>query len=181
MEALRVSSALGEELRAMEIRLIMAAIALAGNQAGEAAVRARQAAAWYQQRASGGESEALSVLAESQMRQGLRGEAKATAARRASGSTPARTASSASPSVSVGKIEAGTGNAAEALRQLSGAVARRCEPFGLVAACLEARLALGEVQRGGRRSGDRHHLAAVRKDGRGRGFKRLGAGGKQGT
>ena len=149
VEALRVSSALGEELRAMEIRLDLAALALAGDQVGEAAVLARQAAAWYQQRGiPGGESEALSVLAESLLRQGLRREAQATAAR-------ARVRLDASEdrelricvSVRLGKIEAGTGNAAEALRQLPRAVADAAS-FGLVTAGLEARLALGEVQRG---------------------------------
>jgi DNA-binding winged helix-turn-helix (wHTH) protein/tetratricopeptide (TPR) repeat protein len=173
-EALRVSSALGEELRAMEIRLDLAALALAGNQAGEAAALARQAAAWYQQRGiPGGESQALSALAESQLRQGLRGEAQATAAR-------ARVRLDASEDrelritvgVRLGKIEAGTGSAAEALRQLQRAVADAAS-FGLAAAGLDARLALGEVQRGAGDPAGGATLAAVRKEAETRGFKRL--------
>ncbi|HTG33705.1 MAG TPA: tetratricopeptide repeat protein [Thermoanaerobaculia bacterium] len=173
-EALRVSSALGEELRAMEIRLDLAALALAGNQAGEAAVLARQAAAWYQQRGiPGGESQALSMLAESLLRQGLRGEAQAMAAQ-------ARVRLDASEDrelrvtvgVRLGKIEAGTGNAAEALRQLRRAVADAAS-FGFAAASLEARLALGEVQRGAGDPAAGANLAAVRKEAETRGFKRL--------
>jgi DNA-binding winged helix-turn-helix (wHTH) protein/tetratricopeptide (TPR) repeat protein len=182
-EALRVSSALGEELRAMEIRLDLAALALAGNQAGEAAILARQAAAWYQQRGiPGGESEALSVVAESLLRQGLRREAQATASR-------ARVQLDASEDrelrvtvgVRLGKIEAGTGNAAEALRQLQRAVADAAS-FGFAAAGLEARLALGEVQRGASDPAAGATLAAVRKEAGTRGFERLAlAAEKKGT
>ena len=181
-EALQVSSALGEELRAMEIRLDLAMLALAGNQAGEAAILARQAAAWYHQRGiPGGESEALSVVAESLLRQGLRGEAQATAAR-------ARLQLDASEDrelrvtvgVRLGKIEAGTGNAAEALRQLQRAVADAAS-FGFAAAGLEARLALGEVQRGAGDPAAGATLAAVRKEAGTRGFKRLALVAKQGT
>jgi DNA-binding winged helix-turn-helix (wHTH) protein/tetratricopeptide (TPR) repeat protein len=182
-EALRVSSALGEELRAMEIRLDLAALALAGGRAGEAAALARQAAAWYQKRGiPGGESQALSVLAESLMRQGLRREAQATAAQ-------ARVRLDASEDrelrvtvgVRLGKIEAGTGNAAEALRQLQRTVADAAS-FGLAAAGLEARLALGEVQRGAGDPAAGATLAAVRKEAETRGFKRLAlAAEKKGT
>jgi DNA-binding winged helix-turn-helix (wHTH) protein/tetratricopeptide (TPR) repeat protein len=173
-EALQVSSALGEELRAMEIRLDLAALALAGNRAGEAAILARQAAAWYQQRGiPGGESQALSILAESLLRQGQRREAQATAAQ-------ARVRLDASEDrelrvtvgVRLGKIEAGTGNAAEALRQLRRAAADAAS-FGLAAAGLEARLALGEVQRGAGDPAAEATLAAVRKEAETRGFKWL--------
>lgn len=173
-EALRVSSALGEELRAMEIRLDLAALALAGGHAAEAGVLARQTAAWCQARGiPGGESQALSVLAESLLRQGLRKEAQARAAQASArlDATEDRELRVA-VGVQLGRIEADTGNTAEALRQLRRAVADAAS-FGLVAAGLEARLALGEVQR---RAGDPAAgatLAAVRKEAEARGFKRL--------
>ena len=166
----------------MEIRLDLAALALAGDQAGEAAVLARQAAAWYQKRGiPGGESQALSILAESLLRQGLRKEAQAMAAQ-------ARVRLDASEDrelrvtvgVQLGKIEAGTGNAAEALRQLRRAVADAAS-FGLAAAGLEARLALGEVQRGAGDPAAGVTLAAVREEAGTRGFKRLALAAKQGT
>lgn len=173
-EALRVSSALGEDLRAMEIRLDLAALALAGNQASEAAALARQAVAWYQKRGiPGGESQALGILAESLLRQGLRREAQATAAQ-------ARARLDASEDrelritvgVRLGKIEAVTGNTAEALRQLRRAAADAAS-CGFAAAGLEARLALGEVQRGAGDPAAGATLAAVRKEAETRGFKRL--------
>ncbi len=173
-EALQVSSALGEELRAMEIRLDLAALALAEGQTGGAATLARQAAAWYQKRGiPGGESEALSVLAESLLRQGLRKDASVTAEQ-------ARTRLEVSEDrelrvtvgVRLGRIEAATGSAPEALRQLRRAVADAAG-FGLAAAGLEARLALGEVQRGAGDPAAGATLAAVRKEAGTRGFKRL--------
>jgi DNA-binding winged helix-turn-helix (wHTH) protein/tetratricopeptide (TPR) repeat protein/TolB-like protein len=173
-EALQVSSALGEELRAMEIRLDLAAIALAGGQTGEAATLARQTAAWYQKRGiPGGESLALSLLAESLLRQGLRKEAAAVAEQ-----SRARLEASedrelrVTVGIRLGKIEATTGNAPEALRQLRRAVADAAG-FGLTAASLEARLALGEVQRGAGDPAAGATLAAVRKEAATRGFKRL--------
>ena len=129
-----------------------------------------------------GESQALSVLAESLLRQGLRREAQATAARArvrldASEDRELRVA----VGVRLGRIEAVTGNAAEALRQLQRAVADAAS-FGFAAAGLEARLALGEVQRGASDPAAGATLAAVRKEAETRGFKRLAlAAEKQGT
>ena len=173
-EALQACSSLGDELRAMEIRLDLAVLALAGNQAAEAAQLARQAAAWYRQHGiPGGEAQALSLLAEAQLRQGLAKEALA-AAEQARGRLD--TSEDRELRVVVGvrlaRFLAATGHTAEALRQLRR-VAGEAAALGLTAASLEARLALGEAQRGAGDPAAGATLAAVRKEAETRGFKRV--------
>ena len=173
-EALQVSSSLGEELRATEIRLDLATLAFAGDQAGEAALLARQAAAWYRGRGlAGGEALAQSILAEALLRQGLRREALAAAERaRARLETSEDRELRIITGVRLARLAAATGDPGEALRQLRHAV-EEASGLGFAAAGLEARLALGEVQR---RTGDPAAgatLAAVRKEAEARGFRRL--------
>ena len=80
-EALQVSSSLGEELRAMEIRLDLARLALAAGRPNEAARLAREAASWYQARGiMGRHSQASALLAEALARQGSLAEAREAAA-----------------------------------------------------------------------------------------------------
>lgn len=174
MEALQVCSSLGDELRAMEVRLDLAALALAGNQASEASQLARQAAAWYQDHGiPGGEAQAFSLLAEALLRQGLSKEALAAAdqARRRLDTSEDRELRIA-VGVRLGRIQAATGHSSEALRQLRRA-ADEAAGLGLAAAALEARLALGEAQRGAGDPAAGATLAAVRKEAETRGFKRL--------
>ncbi|HET9208985.1 MAG TPA: tetratricopeptide repeat protein [Thermoanaerobaculia bacterium] len=173
-EALRVCSSLGNELRAMEIRLDLAELALAMNQAPEASQLARQAAAWYREHGiPGGEAKALSLLAEAQLRQGLAKEALA-AAEQARGrlDTSEDRELRIVAGVRLARIQAATGHAAEALRQLRRA-ADEASALGLAAAALEARLALGEAQRGAGDPGAGVTLAAVRKEAETRGFRRV--------
>ncbi|HEY2293331.1 MAG TPA: tetratricopeptide repeat protein [Thermoanaerobaculia bacterium] len=173
-EALRVCSSLGNELRAMEIRLDLAGLALAENRASEASLLARRAATWYQQHGvPGGEAQALSLLAEAQLRQGLAKEALA-AAEQARGRLD--TSEDRELRIVVGvrlaRFLAATGHTAEALRQLRRA-ADEAAALGLTAAALEARLALGEAQRGAGDPAAGATLAAVRKEAEARGFKRV--------
>lgn len=173
-EALRICSALGNELRAMAIRLDLAEIALAENRASEAAVLARQAATWNQQHGiPGDEAQALSLLAEAQLRQGLAKEALA-AVEQARGRLD--TSEDRQLRIVVGvrlaRFLAATGHTAEALRQLRRA-ADEAAALGLTAAALEARLALGEAQRGAGDPAAGTTLAAVRKEAETRGFKRV--------
>ncbi|PYQ66626.1 MAG: hypothetical protein DMF53_03240 [Acidobacteria bacterium] len=173
-EALQACSSLGDELRAMEIRLDLAVLALAGDQASEASLLARQAAAWYREHGiPGGEAQALSLLAEAQLRQGLAKEALA-AAEQARGrlDTSEDRELRIVVGVRLGRIQAATGHTAEALRQLRRA-ADEAAALGLTAAALEARLALGEVQRGAGDPAAGATLAAVRKEAETRGFKRV--------
>jgi DNA-binding winged helix-turn-helix (wHTH) protein/tetratricopeptide (TPR) repeat protein len=173
-EALKVSSALGEELRTTEIRLDLAELALAANQAAEAATLARQAAEWSRSHGvPDGEGRALALLAESLLRQGQRKEALAAAE-----SARARLDASedrelrVTVGVRLGKIDAATGNAATALRQLRRA-AEDATALSLVTASLEARLALSEVQRDAKDPAAAATLEAVRKEAETRGFKRV--------
>jgi DNA-binding winged helix-turn-helix (wHTH) protein/tetratricopeptide (TPR) repeat protein/TolB-like protein len=173
-EALQVCSSVGNELRAMEIRLDLAALALAGGQASEAILLARQAAGWYQGHGiASGEAQALSLLAEALLRQGSRKEALAVA-EQAQGrlDTSEDRELRISAGVRLGRIQAATGHAAEALRQLRRA-ADEATGLGLAATALEARLAFGEAQRGAGDPGAGATLAAVRKEAETRGFKRL--------
>jgi eukaryotic-like serine/threonine-protein kinase len=173
-EALR--SARSESLRAMEIRLELAGLALAEDRAGEAASLARETAAWYRaQGIPGGETAALSLLAEALLRRGLRAEARqAAAGARAKLETSEDRELRVTAGVRLARIEAATGSPQEALELLRHAAAEAARS-GLAAAGLEARLALGQVRRGLRDPAAEAALAAVRKEARERGFKRLAA------
>jgi tetratricopeptide (TPR) repeat protein/DNA-binding winged helix-turn-helix (wHTH) protein/TolB-like protein len=173
-EALQASSSNGVASREAEVRLDLAELDLASDQAGQAAALARQAAAWYHAREIGdGEARAQGLLAEALFRQGLRPEALAAAA-----SAGARLESSEDRELRIAltarlaRIQAGAGNPSEAVRQLRRAV-EESNSLGFTAAGLEAKLTLGEVLR---RAGDptaAAALAAVRKEAESHGFKRL--------
>jgi DNA-binding winged helix-turn-helix (wHTH) protein/tetratricopeptide (TPR) repeat protein len=173
-EALQVSSSLGEELRATEIRLDLAGLALAGDRAGEAAVLARQAAAWSRDHGlGGGEAAGQSILADALLRQGMHREALAAAERaRAQLETSEDRELRITVAVRLARLAATTGNPGEAIRQLRHA-AEEAASLGFAAAGLEARLALGEVQRNAGDPAAAATLAAVRKEAETRGFKRL--------
>ncbi len=173
-EALRLSSLAAAEQQATEIRLDLAVLALAEGEGARAADLARQAAGWYHSREiAGGEAMAQSILAEALLHQGLRQEALAAAA-------AARTRLETSEDreirlgagVRLARVAAATADPGEALRQLRRAV-DEAAALGLTAAGLEARLALGEVQRGAGDPAAAATLAALRKEAETRGFKRL--------
>jgi DNA-binding winged helix-turn-helix (wHTH) protein/tetratricopeptide (TPR) repeat protein len=173
-EALQTSLTLGEELRAMEIRLDLAQLALAENRASEAALLAREAAAWYRTHGiPGGEIRAWALLAEALLRQGLGPEAqKAAAAARARLAASQDRELRATAAISLARFEAAAGNPREALRLLRNAAAD-AEKTGFTATSLEVRLALGEIQRALGDANSAATLAAVRKEAEALGFKRL--------
>jgi DNA-binding winged helix-turn-helix (wHTH) protein/tetratricopeptide (TPR) repeat protein len=175
-DALQSASARGEELRAMEVRLDLAGLALADGRDSEAARLARETAVWYRSHGiPGGETEALSLLAEVLLRQGLKAEAhKAAADASAKLERCEDHVVSVTAGVRLARTEAALGHSEDALERLRHAVGE-AERSGLVAAGLEARLALGELQRSLRDPGAEATLAAVRKEARDRGFKRLAA------
>jgi eukaryotic-like serine/threonine-protein kinase len=173
-QALESSSDLGEHPREMEVRLELAGLALFEGRSGEAAVLAREAAAWYRSREiPDRETEALSLLAEALSRQGAGEEAHKVAA-----SALARLGKSEDHEVRVtvairlARVEAAMGRPEEALSLLRHA-AEDAAKSGLAAAGLEARLALAEIQSGLRDPAAATALAAVRKEAKERGFKRL--------
>jgi eukaryotic-like serine/threonine-protein kinase len=176
-EALRSASGLGETLRAMEIRLDLAGLALAAGQPGEAALLAGEAAAWFRERGiPGGEAEALSLLAEALVRQGRREQGrKAAAEARATleGEFEDRQVR-VMVNIRLARSEVVLAEPQEAVELLRHATAEAARS-GLIAAGLEARLALAELQRSLKDPAAEAALAAVRKEARARGFKRLAA------
>jgi DNA-binding winged helix-turn-helix (wHTH) protein/tetratricopeptide (TPR) repeat protein/TolB-like protein len=173
-EALRVSSSLAAEQQATEVRLDLAVLALAEDRAGNAADLARQAAGWYHSRQiAGGEAMAQAILAEALLRQGLPQEALvAAAASRARLETSEDREIRLAAGVRLARIAAATADPREALRQLHRAVDEAAAQ-GLTTAGLEARLALGEVQRAAGDPAAAATLAALHKEAEARGFKRL--------
>ncbi|HEX3551783.1 MAG TPA: tetratricopeptide repeat protein [Thermoanaerobaculia bacterium] len=175
-EALAISSALGGELQTTEIRLTLADLDLATGHPREAAALARQVASWCRSRKiEGGEALALTVLGEALLVQGLRAEAYQTA-------VAARSRLGASQDLELrlelaaplAGLDAAGGHAGEALRDLRQAL-QNAERVGLVEPALEARLALGQIQRGMGDPAAEALLAAVRRDAETRGFRRLAA------
>ena len=173
-EAQQVSSAQGEELRSMEVRLDLARLALAANQPSEAALLARETAAWYRARGiPGGRIRAQALLAESLLHQGLEGEARQAAAEvRAQITASEDRELRAMAAVSLARFEAAAGNPNEAVRLLQHA-SEDVSRTGFAAASLEVRLALGEIQRGLGDASAVATLAAVRRDAEALGFKRV--------
>ncbi len=173
-EALRVSSSAAAEQQATEVRLDLAVLALAEDQPGKAADLARQAAGWYHSREiAGGEAMAQAILAEALLRQGMRQEALvAAAAARSRLETSEDREIRLAAGVRLARLAAATADPGEALRQLRRAV-DEAAALGLTTAGLEARLALGEVQRGAGDPAAAATLAALRKEAEARGFKRL--------
>ena len=173
-EALQVGSSNGEELRVAEIRVDLATLALEGDQAGQAATLARQAAAWYRNHDLGdGEARAQALLAEALLRQGLNPDAAAAAAVAAARlETSEDRELKITAAARLARVQAATGDPAEAVRRLRHA-AEEAGSLGLAAAGLEARFALAEVQRHAGDPAAAATLAAVRKDAEARGFKRL--------
>ncbi|HEV2843437.1 MAG TPA: tetratricopeptide repeat protein, partial [Thermoanaerobaculia bacterium] len=173
--ALETSLAVGESLRASEVRLDLAVIVLGLGDFNQASMLAQEAAAWYRARnIPGGEARGLTILAESLAgSRGLTGPAREAAAY-------ARTRLAATEdrplrlhlAVRLARLEAAAGHKAEAARQLTRTNADAMR-MGLVSAGLEARLALGEVQRSLRDPQAAATLEAVRRDAEARGFKRL--------
>ncbi|HEX9944521.1 MAG TPA: tetratricopeptide repeat protein [Thermoanaerobaculia bacterium] len=179
-EALRLNSALGEDLRAMAVRLDLAALALAAGRLQEATLLAREAASWYRARGiAGRQAQAAALLAEALARRGLEAEARKAAeeARARLDAIQDREIRTAA-AVSLARFETATGHPQEALQLLRHAAAKTVRT-GLYASDLEARFALGKVQRtlGIPAAGDT--LAAVQKDAVARGFKRLAASARE--
>lgn len=173
-EALDISSALGGNLQATEIRLDQARLALAEGQFPKASKMARELASWYQERRmDGGESLALTLLAEALLAQGSRAEAS-----RAAGEARSRLGASEDLKLRVemaaplAHIAIAAGQGAGALRDLRQAIVD-AERTGLVASGLEARLTLAQIQRELKDPAGEILLAAVRRDAETRGFHRL--------
>ena len=175
-EALRSALNLGEELQAMDVRLELTGLALADRRDAEAVLLARETAGWY--RSHGiprGETEALSLLAEALGHQGKEREARQAAAEaNAMLETSEDRTLRVTAGVRLARTEAALGRPEDALERLRHAVDEAARS-GLVAAGLEARLALGEVQRSLRDPGAEATLAAARREAATRGFKRLAA------
>jgi eukaryotic-like serine/threonine-protein kinase len=173
-ESLQTSTALGEELRAMEIRLDLAALALAEGHPGEAAVLAREAAAWYQARKiEGGEVRSLALLAEAFLHQGLRKESsRAAAEARADLEASEDHQLRATVSLSLARLAVATGETEDASLLLRHAIAD-AKKAGFTIAGLEARLALAELQKGLGDPRANVTVAAVLKEAEALGFKRL--------
>jgi hypothetical protein len=156
----------------MEVRLDLAAVALAGGRPGEAVRDARQAAAWFRARGIPGKAaQASALLAEALARQGLPDRAR----------QPAEAAGAKlneiqdrelriSIAVSLARFERLRGNPQAALRLLRHAVA---DVAGLTAAGLEARLAFADLQRALGDPAAGALVAAVSKEAAERGFQRL--------
>jgi len=175
-EALGISVGLGGNLQATEMRLDLARLELMAGHPTEASKLAREVAAWYRGRGmDGGEALALAVLSEALLDQGARAEA-AQAAREAR----SRLGNSEDLKLRIemaaplARIDAASGHAAEALRDLQRAI-EEAERSGFVAAGLETRLALAQIQRERKDPGSEALLAAVRHDAEVRGFRRLAA------
>jgi len=176
LEAFGVSSGLGGNLQATEIRLDLARLELASGHPVEASKLAREVAAWYRgRRMDGGEALALAVLSEALLAQGARAEASqaATEARARLGNSEdlKLRIEMAAP---LARIDAASGHTAEALRDLRRAIAE-AERIGFVASGLETRLALAQIQRASKDPGGEALLAALRRDAETRGFRRLAA------
>lgn len=174
--SLESSSDLGEEPRAMEARLELAGLALVEDRSGASLTLAREAATWYRSRQMpAGETRALALLAEAFLRQGLKEEArKAARSARAGLDRSEDRELRVSVSVRLARIEVGLGRPEEALLLLRHA-AEDAARSGFAATGLEARLALAEIQSRLRDPAAETALAAVRKEARARGFKRLAA------
>ncbi|HYX22657.1 MAG TPA: tetratricopeptide repeat protein, partial [Thermoanaerobaculia bacterium] len=175
-EALAISAALGGELQTTEIRLALAGLDLAAGHPAAAAALARQVASWYHSRKlDGGEALALTVLGEALLAQGLRAEAHQAAvaarSRLGAGQDLELRLELAAP---LARLDAAGGHAGDALRDLRRAI-QDAERIGLVEPALEARLALGQIQRGMGDPAAEAILLAVRRDAEARGFRRLAA------
>ncbi|MFL6193956.1 MAG: tetratricopeptide repeat protein [Thermoanaerobaculia bacterium] len=173
-EALQVSLSLGEELRAMEIRLDLAHLALASGQPGEAARLAEGARDWCRARGIAGcELDARSSLAEALLAQGRRREAmQAAGEARLLADTSQDRSLRIRAAIRLANVEAAGGDPRAAMLQLRRAV-EDAAGLGLTAAGLGARLALGELQREVGDPAAKATLAAVGKDAASRGFKRM--------
>jgi hypothetical protein len=171
-----VYARLGEDLRATEVRLDLARVALADGRAAEAGSLAHQAAAWYGARGMRGrQAGALAVLAEAQLRAGSLAEARETAgqAHAQAEKSPDRGLRIA-VAIRVARVEAASGapgmpQDTRPLQSLRAAIAE-AEKSGLVALALEARLALGEIQLARQDRQGLDTLGALRADAAARGF-----------
>jgi DNA-binding winged helix-turn-helix (wHTH) protein/tetratricopeptide (TPR) repeat protein/TolB-like protein len=173
-EALRELTGLGDELGVAAVRLDLARAALAADDPAQALRLARESAAWYEAHGiSGGEARSRSLVAEA----ALRGGELATA-REAANRAQAQAAKSADRELRISiatraaRVEAAAGHGEESLRMLREAV-REAQESGLVAAALEARLVLGEVQAWRRDPQGAGTLAAVRTEAASHGFELL--------
>jgi eukaryotic-like serine/threonine-protein kinase len=175
-ESLELSTELGEEPRAMDVRLDLAALSLAEDRSSEAARLAREAVAWYRGHGiRNGETEALSLLAEALVRQGKAEEARKAAARARAGQEASEDRElRVTVATRLARVEAALGRPEEALLLLQHAV-QGAAKSGLIAAGLEARLALGEIRRSLGDPAAEVFLATVRQEAKQRGFRRLAA------
>jgi tetratricopeptide (TPR) repeat protein/tRNA A-37 threonylcarbamoyl transferase component Bud32 len=190
-EAMKLRDELGEKGAAQASRLGLARIALAEGKPADAEAAARTAiAALAGQKLPDDEATGLALLARALLDQGRPDEAA-----RAIEQTRGLVVKGQSDAVrrdyelAAARVRAARGDAAGARRSLEAGIARAKER-GLVAAELEARLALGEIGMGyGDAAAAGALLAALEKDADGKGFRLIareaararGAGGAPGT
>lgn len=178
--SLRKSEETGDASWSAVTRLEMARLMLSADRSGEAAVLARDVAAWAAPRSSPWlEAQALAVMAEALLREGRTREAREAGERsrelvRATQDREIALLLTAP----LARVDAATGDVDGAIGELNEAIAA-AEQSGLVSAALEARLALGEIELRAERG--EQTLAALRRDAQTYGFKdlvrRAGAGG----
>lgn len=173
-------AALGPEPSLAEagVRLDLARVAVSEGRFKEAGRLAGPVADWYGDRGmSDGEAEALSVLADALLRQGSLAEARRAAERArvllAETADRELRVRAAARLARVEAAAAGLGELRRAAEELRRELAAAQES-GLMAAALEARLALGEILlAAGDAAGGRAVLLQARKEAGGRGFSRL--------
>jgi DNA-binding winged helix-turn-helix (wHTH) protein/tetratricopeptide (TPR) repeat protein len=185
-EAIRESSISGEHLKATAARLELAQVALAEDSVGaagapgasrgpaEAVSLAREAASWYGARGMRGhEARALALLAEASLRTGDLLQAREAAGRaRAQAERSEDRELRLAVAMRAARVAAAAGDPAEALQSLASALAD-ADKAGLVAAALEGRLALGEIQTARQDGRGAATLETVRTAALARGFRLL--------
>lgn len=173
-QALAESTAMGEHLRAMLLRIDLARLALdgGGEEGVERAVRlAGEAAAWSRQKGnSWGEAQATAILAQALARQGKRAEALAAVARvlaLVGKSEDLSLALAVAPRLGLARMMAGEGG--QALADVAR-TAEEAHRLGFVTVALEARLAQGAIELQQGDPAGRRRIEEVRREAQARGF-----------
>ncbi len=172
-EALKVRAELGEKGAAESSRLGLARIALAERKPADAEAAARTAiAALAGQKLPDDEATGLALLARAELEQGRPDEAARTIEQaRGLVAKGQSDAVRRDYELAAARVRAARGDAAGARRSLEAGVAR-AKQRGLVAAELEALLALGEIGMGyGDRAAAEALLAALEKDAGAKGYR----------
>lgn len=170
--ALALSLEEGEEAEAMGIRLDLTRLALGEESHAEAARLAGEAARWYRSRGMGGnEAQAMSLLAESLLRQGRLAEAREAAERaRSRAATSEDREMRVLVATRLARVDAAAGQTGKAILELRRRIPE-AQAAGYVNAALQARLALGGLLlTGGEPGAGRALLSEVLEEAEARGF-----------